>query len=247
MRMRVAILALLALLFGSPAHAAPITVLAAASLTESLSRVAAAWTANGHPAVILSFDSSSKLAKQVEAGAPADVYFAADSAWMDYLASRALVDRATRVDLVGNRLVAVVPAGSALLIGAAPDLVRVQHLALAGESVPAGRYARAALGTLGVWEAVKARVVIGDNVRTVLTWVAAGEAEAGVVYATDARIDPKVKVAFGFPEASHPPIVYPAAVIRASSHAEDAGAFLAYCASGEGMAVFVAAGFLPLR
>lgn len=223
---------------------APLVVLAASSLTETLQQVGAAWTAQGHPAVTFSFDASSRLAKQVEAGAPADAFFSADTEWMDYLAQRGRIDPATRVDLVGNELVVVVPAGGPAVASAA-ELARpeVRHLALAGENVPAGRYARAALASLGVWEAVQARVVSGDNVRTVLGWVASGEADAGVVYATDVRVAPTARVAFRFPPSSHPHIVYPAAVVMGAAHAADAADFLAYCRSPAGMAVFTAAGF----
>ena len=231
-----------------PAHAAePIVVLAASSLTESLQKVADAWTAQGHPAVSLSFDASSKLARQIEAGAPVDAFFSADAAWMDELAGKGLVTASTRVNLLGNTLVTVVPVAGRLSILTAADLTRPEllHLALAGESVPAGKYGRAALTNLGVWSGVEARVVNGDNVRAVLAWVAAGEADAGIVYATDARVEPRVRVAFTFPTTSHPAIVYPAAVVTGGAHAEDAKAFLTYCASPEGMAVFTAAGFTP--
>ncbi len=134
-----------------------LTVLAASSLTEALPRVAAAWTAKGHPRVSFSFDASSRLARQVEAGAPVDAYFSADREWMDYLDQRGLVNRQTRVDLLGNRLVAVLPAGSGLAVAGPRDLGQpeVHHLAVAGENVPAGRYARAALGSLGAWAAVQ--------------------------------------------------------------------------------------------
>lgn len=224
-----------------------LVVLAAASLTESLSKVAAAWTAKGNPPVTLSFDASSRLAKQVEAGASADLFFSADTAWMDWLAARGLVAPGTRRELFANTLVVVAPAGSPLVLRAPADLgaPAVRHLALAGESVPAGRYARAALTALGAWEAVASRVVNGDNVRTVLGWVAKGEAEAGVVYATDAKVEPRVRVAYTFPAGSHPSIVYPAAVTAGARKPKEAVDFLAFCASAEGRAVFAAAGFGP--
>lgn len=245
---RRALLAAVLLLVALPARADDgLVVLAAASLTESLQKVAAAWTAKGNPRVIFSFDASSRLAKQVEAGAPADAFFSADTTWMDYVDTRGLVTG--RADLVGNSLVAVVPAASMLPIKAPADLALpgVQHLALGGESVPAGKYGRAALTTLGALDAVRGRIVSGDNVRTVLSWVATGEAEAGVVYLTDARVEPRVKVAFTFPATSHPAIVYPMAVVKGAAHARQASEFLAYCRSPEGMAVFVAAGFSPVR
>lgn len=224
-----------------------IVVLAASSLTESLQKVAAAWTAKGHPKVTFSFDASSRLAKQVEAGAPADAFFSADNDWMDHLDGKGLIDSSTRGNLLGNTLVAVVPIGSGVPVAAAADLARpeIHHIALAGETVPAGKYARSALTALGVFENVKDRIVSGDNVRTALSWVAAGDAEAGIVYATDARVEPRVRVAFTFPTSSHPAIVYPVAAVKNAAHAKDAADFLAYCRSAEGMAVFVAAGFTP--
>jgi molybdate transport system substrate-binding protein len=207
--------------------------------------VGTAWTAKGHPKVTFSFDSSSKLAKQVEAGAPADAFFSADLEWMDYLDTKGMIEKTTRVSLLGNSLVAVLPAASTIPVASAADLAKpeIKHLALAGENVPAGKYARAALGSLGALDAVKDRIVSGDNVRTVLGWVATGEADAGAVYATDAKVEPKVKVAFTFPASSYPAIVYPAAATKASTHAKDAADFVAYCKSADGMAVFLAAGF----
>jgi molybdate transport system substrate-binding protein len=245
------ILAVLALFLVPPswAHQREITVLAAASLTESLQAVATRWTAAGHPEVTFSFDSSSRLAKQVEAKAPADAFFSADTEWMDYLDDQGLIEKPTRVNLLGNSLVVVVPKAAKPTIASAADLSKpeIEHLAVAGESVPAGKYARAALTSLGVWDAVKDRIVNGDNVRTVLGWVAANEADAGFVYATDAKVEPKVKVAFTVPASSYPAIVYPAAVVKGSAHAKEAAGFVAYCKSGEGMAVFLAAGFTAAK
>lgn len=218
----------------------PVVVLAASSLTDVLPTVAEHWTAAGHPPVTFSFDASSRLARQVESGAPADLFFSADTDWMDHLAGR--IDPATRVDLLGNTLVAVVPVASDSIRSPA-DLATVHHLGLAGENVPAGKYARAALSALGTMETVQGRIVSGDNVRTVLGWVASGEAEAGIVYATDARVEPRVKVAFTFPAGSHPAIVYPAAVVAGARHAREAGEFLEYCRGAEAMEVFAAAGF----
>lgn len=227
--------------------AAPLTVLGAASLTESLGRVAAAWQAKGNGPVTLSFDSSSRLAKQVEAGGPADAFFSADLEWMDWLEQRGLLAQGTRVTLLGNSLVAVVPAGAAFVPEDASALTSpaVRRLALAGEAVPAGKYARDALAAHGAWGSVQDRVVSGDNVRSTLAWVARGEVDAGVVYATDARVEPKVKVAFTFPASSHAPITYPAAVLAGSAHKDDAKRFLAFCRSAEAAAIFAAAGFVP--
>lgn len=224
---------------------APIVVLAASSLTETLQAVAGAWTAKGHPAVTFSFDASSRLAKQVEAGVPADAFFSADTDWMDFVDRKGLIDPSTRKNLLGNTLVAVVPRASSIVVTGPADLAKpeIRHLALAGENVPAGKYARAALAALGAWDGVKSRVVSGDNVRSVLGWVATGEAEAGVVYGTDARVASSLKVAFTFPSTAYPAIVYPVAVLKNAPQATHAAAFLAYCASAEGMAVFAAAGF----
>jgi molybdate transport system substrate-binding protein len=234
----------LALLLARPARA-DVVVLAASSLTESLQAAGAAWTAAGHPKVAFSFDASSRLAKQIEAKAPADLFFAADTEWMDYVAQKGLVDAATRTNLLGNALVVVVPAASTFTVASVADLAEpdVKHLALAGESVPAGKYARAALASLGGWEPVKDRVVNGENVRAVLSWVASREAEAGFVYLTDAKVEAGVKVAWTVPAGSHPPIVYAAAVLQDAAHAREAAEFLAYCRSPEGMAIFLGRGF----
>jgi molybdate transport system substrate-binding protein len=226
---------------------APLTVLAASSLTESLQSVGAAWHAGGNGVVTFSFDATSKMAKQVDAGAPADAFFSADPEWMDYLDRRGRLAPGSRVTLLGNELVAVVGVEAAFVPGSASDLAHpsVEHLALAGENVPAGRYGRAALANLGVWESVAGRVVSGDNVRTTLGWVAGGEAEVGVVYATDARVEPGVKIAFTFPASSHPTIAYEAAALAGSTRADDAQRFLSFCRSAEARALFAAAGFLP--
>lgn len=222
-------------------------VLAAASLTEVLQEAGAVWAAKGHPAPAFSFDASSKLAKQIEAGAPADLYLSADQQWMDHLDGRGLLAPGTRVDLVGNTLVVVVPAASAPGPAGPEDLARpsVRRLGLAGENVPAGRYGRASLRSLGLWDTLAERVVSGDNVRTVLGWVATGEVDAGLVYATDAPVEPRVRVAFRLPASSHPPIVYPAAVVKGAPHPREAEAFLAFCEGSEGRTIFAAAGFPP--
>ncbi len=233
--------------FARPAAAddTALVVLAASSLTEALQRAGEAWTALGNPRVTFSFDASSRLAKQIEAGAPADLFFAADRDWMDFLDAKGLIDPATRRNLVGNGLVVITRASSAVPIATVADLAKpeLHHVALAGENVPAGKYARAALVSLGVWDGIKERVVSGDNVRTVLRWVATGEAEAGVVYATDARQSPEVKVAFALPSGSYPPVVYPVAVTRNAANAKAAASFLVWCKGPAGMAIFLEAGF----
>lgn len=228
------------------AGGAPLRVLAAASLADVLPRVADTYRAAGGAAIVFSFDATSRLASQLKAGAPADLFFSADTRWMDDLAAQGLVRKASRVDLLGNRLVLVVPAAGGAAPAGAADLPALSgRLALAGEEVPAGRYAREALRHAGVWEALAPRVVGGDSVRTVLAWVARGEASAGVVYTTDARIEPRVRAAFTFPEAGHTPIVYPVAVTSSSTQEAEAARFLTYCA-GPGRAPFEAAGFTVL-
>ena len=207
-------------------------VYAASSLTEALP--AAGGSSAGYR-----FDASSKLAHAIEAGAPADVFVSADADWMDYLQKRGLVT--DRVTLVRNRLVAVVRSDAASLPSGPAELAWVPRLALAGEGVPAGRYARAALKEV----LPEAHVVSGDSVRTALAWVARGEADAAVVYATDALVEPRVRVAFTFPEASHPPIVFVAGVVAASPRAAEARAFLARLGSAPARQAFHAAGFLP--
>jgi molybdate transport system substrate-binding protein len=224
-----------------------LTALAAASLTDVLPTLAAAWRAADGADVVFSFDSSSRLAKQVEAGAPADLVFFADTDTMNSLDSKNLLAAGTRRDLLGNQLVLVVPANATWSPVSAADLssASLTHLALAGEHVPAGHYGRAALEAAGVWSSVEPKIVRGDNVRTTLAWVTRGEAEAGVVYATDAKAEPAVKAAFTFPPESHPPILYPAAVVAASTHVDQAKVFLEFCASPMAMEIFARAGFLP--
>lgn len=219
-------------------------VLAASSLQEAMEDAAKAWVAQGHPAPVLSFAGSSALARQVEAGAPADLFVSADEEWMDYLAGKDLLRAGSRRDLLTNRLVLVGPKGAGALdrAGLAAALAEGK-LALADPaSVPAGRYARAALESLGLWQGVAARVIPAENVRGALALVERGEVPFGVVYATDAQASAKVAVVFTFPEGSHPPIRYPAAVLQAAAH-PDAAEFAAFLASPQGQAVFRARGF----
>ena len=233
---------------GGPAHAAPgLTVAAASSLTEVLSDLAGDWRAAGHPAITVTTDASSRLARQIAAGAPVDLFVAADADWVDYLAAQGALAPTPPVTLASNRLVVVVAASGTIAVRQAADLAQpgIQHLALAGEAVPAGRYAQAALGALGVWPQVVDRVVRGDSVRTPLAWVAAGEADAALVYATDARVAPQVRVAWEVPASAHPPIRYVAAVPRAAPAPAEAAAFLTFLQQPAAMARFRARGFLP--
>ncbi len=225
----IALLVSLVLAAPAPAFAQDkprLTIFAAASLTEALSDVGKAYAGAGHDAPVFSFAASSALARQIENGAPAALFVSADEEWMDYLAARKLIDPASRVSVLGNSLVLVIPKGDTLGVAIGPgfDLagaLKGRKLSLADPTgVPAGRYAQAALTSLGVWKSVEALVVRADNVRGALTFVERKEAAAGIVYATDAALTDKVEVAGTFPAASHPPISYPLAVIARNDSAE---------------------------
>lgn len=247
---RIVSLVLLALFGALPARAqsaAPV-VLAAASLQEALGDAADAWARQRHPRPILSFAGSSALARQIEAGAPADLFISADEAWMNHLDQRGLLGPGSRRVIAGNRLVLVAPSDSTvrLRISKSFPLVRALgagRLAMADPAgVPAGRYGRAALETLGVWAAVEPRVVRSENVRAALALVERGEAPLGIVYATDAAASRKVRVVGVFPASSHPPIRYPAARLK-TAKAKDASAFLAFLGSRQARAIFARHGF----
>jgi molybdate transport system substrate-binding protein len=215
-------------------------VLAASSLQEALEEAADAWTAQGHPAPVLSFAASSALARQVEQGAPADLFISADEEWMDTLASENLLRAGTRTDLLSNRLVLVARKGTT--VRRLADLGGGK-LALADPAaVPAGRYAKAALESLGEWPRIEANVVPAENVRAALALVERGEAALGIIYTTDALASDKVEVLETLPESSHPPIRYPAAVLAGSKDA-DAVAFLAFLSSGAARRIFAKHGF----
>lgn len=245
-----ALLALTAVL-AAPAAAADVTVFAAASLKTALDEISAAWTAETGKVAAISYGGSSMLAKQIEEGAPADVFISADVPWMDYLVARDLVREDTVVNLLGNRLVLVAPADSAadLQIGPGFDLLGALgdgRLAMAQvDAVPAGRYGKAALTSLGVWEAVAGHVAQADNVRAALALVASGEAPLGIVYRTDANAEAGVRVVATFPEDSHAPIIYPAAV-TAEATGHDAAEFMAALRSAWAKAAFEKQGFTVL-
>jgi molybdate transport system substrate-binding protein len=217
---------------GLTAHARtdpPVRVFAAASLTNALEDIATAWAAQSHPRPRLAFGASSTLARQVDAGAPVDLFVSADERWMDYLVERDRVDPATRRDVVGNTLVLVAPRGRAFRVelrrGFAFERAFAGRLCLAEPAaVPAGRYAREALESLGFWSALAKRVVFADDVRAALAFVERGECAAGIVYATDAAASRRVEVVARFPAGSHRSIVYPAALVRGARG--DARAFL---------------------
>ncbi len=233
----------------SASAAAKLTVFAAASLKNALDEVSAAWTSRTGKETANSYAASSALARQIEAGAPADIFISADLDWMNYLSGENLVDDPSVVKLLGNALVLGAPSGSAAAIGIAPgfDIVGLLgdgRLALCDvKAVPAGKYAKAALETLGVWQGVEGRIAQADNVRAALKLVATGEAPAGIVYRTDAMAEPNVKVLGTFPADTHPEIVYPAARVAASIN-PDAAEFLAFLASAEALAIFRKHGFI---
>jgi molybdate transport system substrate-binding protein len=227
--------------------ARPVTVFAAASLQTAFDAlVPAAGQAAGVP-VRVSYAASSALARQIESGAPADLFVSADLEWMDYLVSRNLVRAGTRVNLLGNTLVLIAPKGDAPALTIAPAFPLAAalgkgRLALADpDAVPAGKYARAALTSLGVWAAVAPRVAAAENVRAALALVARGETPLGIVYRTDAIAEPDVVVVGTFPATSHPPIVYPAALTTTASPA--AARVLQFLQSEQAKRVYAAAGF----
>jgi molybdate transport system substrate-binding protein len=251
-----AVMSVAAALLVQPVSAAfaegSVTVFAAASLKDVLGKIAETWKAETGKDTVLSFAGSSALAKQVQEGAPADVFVSADLKWMDVLDKAGLVKSDTRVNLLGNRIVLVAPKDSTATATIAQgfplnDLLAGGHLAMANtDSVPAGTYGKAALETLGVWDGVKDHVAQAENVRAALLLVSRAEAPLGIVYETDAKADVGVKVVDRFPESSHPAIVYPAAVLKEATNADDAAAFLAYLQGAKAHQIFTDAGFTVL-
>ncbi len=219
-------------------------VLAPASLEGVLEDVAGIWTGQGNPAPVLSFAGTPALARQIAGGAPADLVITADPQWMDWLGERELLRAGTRADLLGNRLVVVRKAGAQQAQLAA--LRDHERLALAEpESVPAGRYAKAALGSLGLWTGLADNIVPTENVRAALALVARGEAELGIVYASDALSSDTVEIVQYLPPQSHPPIRYPLAITASSRHLAAAD-FAQFLASREAQAKFAEHGFVAL-
>ncbi len=226
-----------------------VTVFAAASTTDALTSVGDLFLQRGMGKVIFSFASSSTLAKQIERGAPAQVFLSADREWMDYLAARKLIKPGSRFDLLGNRLVLIAPKNSALepqsLVGM--DLWGILgsgRLAMGDpDHVPAGKYAKAALQKLGLWSDAEKRLARGDSVRAALALVERGEAPLGIVYSTDAAITTKVRVIAAFAEDSHSPIVYPIALV-AGGEASLAQKFIDFLKGPEARKIFEDSGFL---
>ena len=247
--LRASMLALALLLPAAPLRAAEVLVFAAASLKPALDAIAAGPDAQAIGTIKLSYAASSQLARQIEHGAPAALFISADQDWMDYVEARGAVAAGTRVNLLGNALVLVAPAAGDAHVAIAPDFDLVGALGADGRlaigepnSVPAGKYAKAALSALGVWDSVSRRVVAAESVRAALAFVARGEAPLGIVYRSDAVSEPAVRVVDTFPASTHPPIVYPLAVLESGDGAP-ARAFAALLRGPAAQAVFERYGF----
>ena len=244
----VILVVLMALGPARPAQAQDVVVFAAASLKNALDDAAKLFEKNGGAHAKISYAASSALAKQIENGAPADIFISADLDWMDFVQKHNLIQPATRENLLGNQLVLVAPAANAAKIDIAPgfDLVGLLHggrLAMADpDSVPAGKYGKAALAKLGVWNSVEPHVARAENVRAALLFVDRGETPLGIVYATDAAADPAVRIVGVFPENTHPPIIYPAALTAASTN-PNAAKLLAFLGSPAAKPAFEKQGF----
>lgn len=247
-------LAAFALGMTRPARAEPASVIlfAAASLKNALDAIDAEWQRETGKAVTAAYAASSTLAKQIENGAPADLFISADPEWMDYLEQHKLIRAGSRSNLLGNSLVLISPGGSTAPLTIAPGFPLAAalgegRLAMADPAaVPAGMYGKAALETLGVWPSVANRVAAAENVRAALLLVGRGEAPLGIVYATDAAIEPRVRIVATFPPDTHPPIVYPIA-LTASSENPNAAGLLAYLHGAAARALFQKAGFTVLN
>ncbi len=233
------------------AHADNVVVFAAASLKNALDDAAHDFQQQGGVSTKISYAASSQLAKQIESGAPADIFISADLAWMDYLQKRNLIQPASRRNLLGNQLVLVAPTGSGAKVDIKPGfdlagLLKGGRLAMADpDSVPAGKYGKAALEKLGIWQQAMPHVAGAENVRAALLYVDRQETPLGIVYATDAASDPNVEIAGVFPEDTHPPIIYPIALTVASKN-PDAAKFLAYLESPAAAPAFTKQGFTVL-
>jgi molybdate transport system substrate-binding protein len=247
-----AIIVLFAALAGAPPPLAAqesITVFAAASLKNALDDSNAAFSKATGVKVVASYEASSALAKQIEQGAPADVFISADLRWMDYAAEYKLIKPDTRVNLLGNRLVLIAPADSKLdkiAIAQGFDIAKLAgngRIAVADvKAVPAGAYAKAALEKLGAWTAAEGKLAMAANVRATLAFVARGETPIGIVYETDAKIEPKVKIVGVFPDASYPPVTYPVAATAATTKPAVAR-YLNFLRTGAAKAIFEKYGF----
>jgi molybdate transport system substrate-binding protein len=229
----------------------PVIVFAAASLKNALDAISAAWEQESGQTVKASYAASSTLAKQMEQDAPAQIFISADLDWMDYVAAKILIKKESRSDLLGNKLVLIAPKDSPASLDLKPgaDLAKALgngRLAMGNvDSVPAGKYGKAALEKLGLWDAVSNKLAEAESVRAALLLVSREEAALGIVYRTDAAADPNVKVVATFPADSHPPIIYPIALTTKASEA--AAAFLDYVKSAKAAPAFEAQGFTVLQ
>ncbi len=225
----------------------PVTIFAAVSLKEALDSAMSDYRKIGG-AVSLSYAGSNTLARQIEQGAPADLFISADNDWTDYLAARKFLREASLYPLLGNGLVLIAPSADATPLDLADQSALAQRLrggrlsVADTNNVPAGRYARASLEKLGQWESVKSTLAQADNVRAALMFVARGESPLGIVYATDAKSEPRVSIVARFPAYTHPPIVYPIALVRESQNPR-AEAVLGYLKSPKARAIFESYGF----
>ncbi|MDX2264239.1 MAG: molybdate ABC transporter substrate-binding protein [Hyphomicrobiales bacterium] len=234
---------------GLSARAEDVTVFAAASLTNALQEAGAAYKAATGKTIKFSFASSSVLAKQIEAGAPADIFISADEPWMNYLSEKGLIEEGSRISPIGNTLVLIAPSSDArppILLNDKTDLgslLGAQGRLAVGEPahVPAGVYAKQALQSLGQWGALEPRLARAENVRAALALVETGEAPLGVVYATDAAASTRVATIAAFPRSAHAPITYPFALVR--GHNADAASALAFLTGPDALRIFVRLGF----
>ena len=241
------------LLFGSAASPAvaqdkSLTVFAAASMKNALDDIDAAYTAKTGVKIAASYGASPALAKQIEQGAPADIFASADTDWMDYAIGKKNINEPTRVNLLGNSIVLIAPKDSKIdnvLIGPGFDLAKLVgdgKIATADvKSVPVGKYAKASLEKLGAWTAAEPKFAMTENVRAALALVARGEAVLGIVYSTDAKVEPGVKIVGTFPADTHPPIIYPVAATTTAK--AEAAEYLAFLRSSSAKAIFEKYGF----
>jgi molybdate transport system substrate-binding protein len=228
-----------------------VVVFAAASLKNALDDIAGQWQRETGKKVVISYAASNTLIKQIEQGAPADIFISADLDWMDYGQQKDLIRPDSRFNLLGNRLVLISPKDSSVSANIQPGfdlaaLLKGGRLAMGNvDAVPAGKYGKASLEKLGVWDSVKDKIAQAESVRAALLFVSRGEAPLGIVYQTDAAADPSVKIVGTFPENTHPPIIYPVALTKESINA-DAQAFLSYLRSPAARAAFERQGFTVL-
>ena len=247
------LLVAIAILCGSPPSPAcaqdkSLTVFAAASMKNALDDIDTAYTAKTGIKIVASYAASSALAKQIEQGAPADIFLSADTDWMDYAATRKAINEPTRINLLGNSIVLIAPKDSKIdkvSIGQGFDLAKLAgngKIATGDVSaVPVGKYAKAALEKFGAWQAAEPKFAMAESVRAALTLVARGEAALGIVYSTDARVEPAVKIVGTFPADSHPPIIYPVAATTTAK--PEAASYLAFLRSSAAKAIFEKYGF----